>query len=115
VTDEGRCVTDGSGQYGTYEDCVFTYSGSQVLQREEFGLEYDYSCAYDWLEVNKKKYCGSTIDATAFPSTMALGTTGATFTYHSDSSSNGIGFKICEPTTVVPVKPSKSTGMNEMK
>ena len=94
----GNCVQDTSGDYEASQDCVFTFSGSAQLVRAEWGLEGYSSCNYDYLQVNGgTKYCGSTTDSTALPSAYSV--TGVTsFIFHSDSSAQGVGFKICAPT-----------------
>jgi hypothetical protein len=98
------CVQDTSGNYGNDEECSFTLeTDGATLFRTEWGVEAEPSCNYDYLQVNGgTKYCGATSATTAFPASMAVSGTTA-FTFSSDYSTNGVGFKICaQPPPGVP-------------
>jgi hypothetical protein len=101
-TSGASCVQDTSGSHGNDEDCTFSFTGAATLVREEWGLEVNADCSYDYLQVNGgTKYCGGISSTNAFPSSMAVsGTT--TFAFHSDRTDSGTGFKICTPTTPAP-------------
>jgi hypothetical protein len=80
--------------YGDHrEDCAFTFNGDATLVRTEWGLEGISYCHNDYVQVNGgTRYCG--FSDKVFPESMVVsGTT--TFTFHPDSSTNNIGFKIC--------------------
>ena len=89
------CWQDTSGDYGENEECSFTLTGAATLFRAEWGLEASSNCGADFVQVNGgSKYCGSQSDTTAFPASLSVsGLT--TFTFKTDHSVTGSGFKIC--------------------
>jgi hypothetical protein len=104
------CVSDGGGNYGNSEDCTFRFTGAGTLTREIFHLEEGLGCRYDYLNVTTvidgspfmAKYCGDSNSPSAPPRETEV-TADMTFSFHSDSSVNFDGFKIC----AIPTPPSR--------
>jgi hypothetical protein len=110
------CVQDTAGTYGNNEHCTFTYAGSASLIREEWGLEQESSCAYDYLAVGDdsvvgNRYCGGVSALKAFPDPLVVnGTT--SFKFSTDGSAHGTGFKICAVPTEQSTDVTCATGMS---
>lgn len=99
---DGMCVTDGDGNYGSNEDCEFNFvtNSTFTLVREEWAFESISSSSVcssstDYLSVDGTKYCAySTSHSRALPASKDF--TGTTmFRFHSDSSSQYAGFRVC--------------------
>jgi hypothetical protein len=108
----GACIQDYSGHYGDYENCYFQHTGTAVLHREEFDIEWNENCSFDWVSTNMtdpdSKYCGNASNPDSpqgqiFPQLLQVQGT-SHFHFHSDDWSNGTGFKICsEPLSDVTI------------
>jgi hypothetical protein len=94
--DGSTCVQDTVGNYGSNEDCVFTYTGGTVtVTRVSWTLESSTGCTADFVEVGGTNYCGvSGTPDEEFPATMAL-SGDTTFTFHSDGSIENTGASSC--------------------
>jgi N-acetylneuraminic acid mutarotase len=98
------CVQDlkGAAYGGTSWECSFEVSGAATINREEWGMEYEPSCGYDYLEVTSQaegtaRYCGGTGSGRSFPIalTVSSGTTNFAFRSNGMGGSGGVGFKLC--------------------
>jgi hypothetical protein len=92
VTSDGRCITDGIGNYGNYEYCTFRAEVSMTVTTTVFGTE----SGYDFITIGGTRYSGST-----GPMNVQVAA-GSTVTWNSDGSVTGTGFQICTDTPLSP-------------
>ena len=92
ITSDGRCITDGIGNYGNYEYCTFRAEVSMTVTTTVFGTE---SCC-DFITIGGTRYSGST-----GPMNVQVAA-GSTVTWNSDGSVTGTGFQICTDTPLSP-------------
>merc|ERR1712072_598972 len=104
----------GQANYGTHEDCAFTFSGVGDLTVRSFGLESHPTCDWDYLKIGAHKYCGIGSQATVPPTTIAVEGTTA-FTFKSDYSVTRHGFQICFKPDWFPVGEYASTSFSNTK
>ena len=89
---EGNCLSnyEEGSTYGNGEDCTFRLDGiSGPLVFEQFDIENDSSCNYDFLTIAGTKYCGSTAP------TGLSGGEGSDISWQTDGNTNRAGFKVC--------------------
>ena len=92
----GVCVTDGTGNHGNQESCVFTvtqptvYATATYFQTETF---------FDYITIGGVRYSG-----TNGPSNVMM-TQGQTFSWYADFSITYGGFTICGSATQIPMPP----------
>jgi hypothetical protein len=95
------CVQDlkGGAYGGTSWECSFEINGPTTIKREEWGMEYEPSCSYDFLEVTSQtegtsRYCGGTDSDKSFPRVLSVssGTTSFAFRSNGMGGSGGVGF-----------------------
>jgi hypothetical protein len=99
------CVQDlkGAAYGGTSWECSFEVSGAATIYQEEWGVEYEPSCSYDYLEMTSQgegttRYCGAFGSNKSFPYSLSVASGKTTsFTFHSNGmgDSGGVGFKLC--------------------
>jgi hypothetical protein len=112
VTDDGYCVHDdnvaGTERYSNHESCTFKWNGPPTtMTRKEFNFEGGWRCPFDWIKVDGTKYCGSN----TFPSTYPVDST-KTFTFRSDGSVTGSGWKFCVARKARQESYAKADGAN---
>ena len=55
ISTDGRCVTDGAGNYETNEQCTMTAQVPMTLEVTEFTTEDN----FDYIEIGASRYSGS--------------------------------------------------------
>ena len=90
-------MTDGTGNYGSYERCRVLALRPLSVYTEEYNVE----TGFDYLTVNGVKYGG-----TWGPSGVKMAK-GAALQWYSDSSGNRAGWKVCAQDTMTTAKPTK--------
>ena len=91
ITDNGRCVTDGQGQYGNQESCRVMALRPLSLTTTQYSVEYN----YDHLTVG-----GVRFDNGHGPQGMKL-PAGSDLVWKTDGSAVGAGFTVCaSPATI---------------
>merc|ERR1712183_311013 len=78
-----------SGRYGNRKDCTWTIrrSRSFTIRFISLDIERHSQCKYDWVKVNGRKYCGTSLPKDFF-------STSTTIQFHSDGSVSRTGFKV---------------------
>jgi hypothetical protein len=100
VHDHSGGIINGD-HYDNSASCTFVYqsAGATTIARREWDLEsdrYAAGCPYDYLQVDSgTKYCGAASDNEAFPASQQVGTGETTYSFNSDYSINGAGFRLC--------------------
>ena len=101
IVDGGRCVTDGSGNYGSGEKCrviarrpFFVYTKQYDVERGSGGR------AYDYLTVKGIQYENSPPNGVKMKS-------GAALDWYSDGSQAAAGWKVCAEDKMATPKPTK--------
>ena len=82
--DDGRCVTDGDGEYGNDENCEVKALKPLVMSAEQYDVEQ----THDFITVNGEEYHNTG------PNQVTM-RTGDKWTWKSDSDTTRDGFKIC--------------------
>jgi len=85
-------------QYGSFESCDVSFAQAMMLSVSLFDVEQGDGCPFDALEVDGVSYCGGQPEGLD-------GVVTSTFTWRSDGSVTGAGFKICA-STAPPAPPS---------
>merc|ERR1719201_156401 len=85
IVDGGRCVTDGSGYYGSNERCEVIARRPLVINTTQYDVE---GGGYDYLTVNGYQYKYSPPNGVAMRG-------GAALKWYSDGSGQGAGWKVC--------------------
>ena len=88
ITDGGRCVTDGVGNYGNNEYCEVEALQTLKMTTEQYDVEED----YDFVTVKGIEY--KRTGSSGGPNGVAL-QAGDKWTWESDWSTHKRGFKIC--------------------
>ena len=88
ITDGGRCVTDGEGDYGNNERCEVRALRRLFLTAEQ----YDVQACCDYLTVNGFVY--NNIKGGPGPQAVIMNS-GDTWLWQSDTAINAQGFKLC--------------------
>lgn len=86
--DSNGCVHDGNNSYSNNEYCKFEFNGDAIIYAQVWDIESHSTCAWDYMQVDGKKYCGSS----GF-SKLVTGNT--QFVWSTDSSVTRAGFKLC--------------------
>lgn len=98
ISPNGLCIQDDNGvtatNYGTHEDCAFSFSGAGNLTITSFGFESHPTCDWDYLQIGSTKHCGIGNEATVPGSTISVDSS-QLFVYKSDYSVTKQGFQIC--------------------
>ena len=85
ITDGGRCVSDGEGDYENDEYCTIKTLQPFVASATVFNTE----SGYDFLAIDGRQYHG-----TYFPQSLEIAQN-TQFVWSSDGSVTGTGFKLC--------------------
>ena len=98
VTNNGRCVTDGAGNYGNGERCTITANIAMTPVFTEFATE----SGWDYLTIGGQQYSG-----TNAPTGLSLAAGDTIAWYTDDEMVQDTGFTICMAMPPMPPTPSQ--------
>ena len=92
VINGGTCVTDGSGNHGNNEACTIqAMVAGTISSVGNFDVESHRSCAYDYILIGTRRFCGS---GRAAPTNVGVSSL-ETVRWRSDSSVTRAGWTLC--------------------
>jgi hypothetical protein len=96
ISQDGACVTDGSGRYGNYEQCTVRAEVAMLVSAQ---AGFSTESGYDYVTLGGTRYSG-----TSGPTSLAM-SAGETLHWQSDGSVGLDGFNICGAQLIPPAPP----------